>query len=99
MVNVCPDDAKRKEAIEKCYMILYSKPHRECATKYSCDIMDVFTNCIKFVCSDFQDDEACEAVGAAIDMCRPFPGLSDEIKKCYKDLFIVIDPNSKFYRK
>ncbi|KAK7492980.1 hypothetical protein BaRGS_00015710, partial [Batillaria attramentaria] len=42
MLNVCPDDAKRKEAIENCYMILYSKPHRQCATKYSCALIDIF---------------------------------------------------------
>nr|KAG5703960.1 hypothetical protein BaRGS_020557 [Batillaria attramentaria] len=64
MLNVCPDDAKRKEAIENCYMILYSKPHRQCATKYSCDLMDVFAACIKFVCSDYTDMEACAEVVA-----------------------------------
>nr|KAG5703962.1 hypothetical protein BaRGS_020559 [Batillaria attramentaria] len=99
MLNVCPDGAKRKEAIENCYMILYSKPHRKCATKYSCELIDVFANCVKFVCSDYKDEVACQAVAEAIDMCRNFPGLSDRIleAKCYTG-FIVLDSNSTVYK-
>ena len=42
-VNGCPSDEKRIEAIKVCHTILYSQPHRECATRFSCGIIDVFT--------------------------------------------------------
>jgi len=96
MQNVCPDDAKRVEAIEVCHSILYSKPHRRCATQYSCDIIDVYADCVKFVCSNYQDQAACDSVGESIDMCREYPGLSEKVGKCYNDLFIeLIKPGRK----
>lgn len=99
MVNECASDAKRVEAINRCYTILYSKPHRECATKFSCNIIDVFYNCVKTVCSDFKDKVSCEALGEAIDMCRAFPDLSEQVATCYKGMFIPINPNSAYYKR
>lgn len=96
-VNVCPNDAKRVEAIEVCHTILYSLPHRECAIRFSCAVIDVFASCLKFVCSDYKDKDACQEVGDAIDMCRDYPGLTGKIQGCYIDLFVNVDKNSVVY--
>nr|KAG5703956.1 hypothetical protein BaRGS_020553 [Batillaria attramentaria] len=86
MTKDCSDEGK-KDAITRCYKIMDSDAHAKCANKFSCDIMDVFVDCVRFVCSSFSDTAACNRIGSSIDLCREFPGLSDKVDEanCYKD--------------
>lgn len=93
LINGCKNDTQRADAIEKCYRILYSSGHRKCATMFSCELMDVFSSCINFVCTG--NDTACYEVASAIDNCRDFKGLSSLIQEagCYKG-FLPLPPQN-----
>jgi len=101
MLDMCDSDEMRVEAMRTCTQILRSNKHTKCVTKYACDPMDVFVDCVDWVCSNYDDDYACERVGKAIDMCRTFTwnDLSDRVedRNCYKEfLNIVKQPEPVF---
>lgn len=87
MNNVCPNDAKRVEAINLCYGILYNKQYRGCvyhnAEKASSELIDVFYQCVELVCSGFTNQTACQALGDYIDTCPNSPGLTNKVQECY----------------
>ncbi|KAK7107457.1 uncharacterized protein [Littorina saxatilis] len=89
----CANETERAEAIKTCHHILDSNGHTECVVKFACDPMDVFKNCLQYACSGYTDEDACERVGQAIDMCREFPELTPKVKEanCYKDLLTAED--------
>ena len=49
--------------------------------------------CVQFVVSDYTDDDACEELGAAIDLCRGYDDLVPKIQErgCYTDLLTSAD--------
>jgi len=93
MTEVCTEE-QRLEAVMTCGQILSSKRHTQCITKYSCDPMDTFVDCVDWVCSGYSDDFACERLGKQIDLCRNFRqnDLSARVDnaKCFRD-FLHID--------
>ncbi|XP_076462134.1 uncharacterized protein LOC143294642 [Babylonia areolata] len=92
MTEECNDKQKR-EAMITCTQILASYKHTKCVTKYSCDPMDTFLDCVDWVCSGYKNDDACERVGRTIDLCRKFKagGLSEKVDKakCFKDFLPI----------
>ncbi|KAK7107461.1 uncharacterized protein [Littorina saxatilis] len=94
LTEMCTEQ-QRKTAIITCGQILSSLKHTKCLTKYTCDPMDVFVDCIDWVCSDFSDDAACERVGMGIDMCRTFRDgnltMRVENAKCYTEFLPIMD--------
>lgn len=95
MNNVCPNDTQRVEAINRCFRILKSPKHRLCVTRSNSELIDVFYECVKFVCSDFTDKSVCKALGDYIDTCPNFPGLTIKVKECYKGLSVAPDKKKK----
>lgn len=92
MTQVCTED-QRIEAVKTCGQILSSSGHTQCITKYSCDPMDAFTDCIDWVCSGYTDDFACERLGQSMDLCRTFRenDLTAKVDnaKCFMDFLHI----------
>jgi len=92
MTEEC-SESQRIEAVMTCGQILSSKRHTQCITKYSCDPMDSFVDCIDWVCSNYKDDFACERLGQSIDLCRNFRenDLTARVDdaKCFRDFLHI----------
>jgi len=94
MTQVCTEE-QRKDAVMTCGEMLSSRKHTKCITKYACDPMEAFKDCVEWVCSDYQDDLACERLGEAMDMCRTFKegNLTAKVEdaKCFRDFLHLED--------
>ncbi|XP_025090485.1 uncharacterized protein LOC112561876 [Pomacea canaliculata] len=93
LTKTCPDDAARQLAVSYCWPIVGSLGHRNCLSKYTYDIAEIFAACVEWACSGFpkpgaDKDKNCNALAEAIDDCRRFPGLKEKIdeSKCYTGL-------------
>ncbi|KAL8616771.1 hypothetical protein ACOMHN_017808 [Nucella lapillus] len=78
-------EEQRRQAMVTCTQILSSYQHTKCLTKYNCDPMDVFVDCLQWTCSNFTDTSACERIGEGIHMCRNFKDLTERVENanCY----------------
>ncbi|XP_025098507.1 uncharacterized protein LOC112566502 [Pomacea canaliculata] len=100
LVNLCPDDAARQKTIAACWKILGEKGHRKCLTKYTFSPIEIFANCIDWMCQGApakDPTKSCDKVAEAIDDCREFPGLTSLVKesKCYSGLSYRLKDDSQ----
>lgn len=63
--------------------------------------MCVSQDCIDWVCSDFNNNNACKRVARGIDLCRKFTGgdLSAKVQnaKCYREFLPIIREATNLY--
>ncbi|GLS81919.1 hypothetical protein GCM10007893_27660 [Paracoccus marinus] len=100
--DTCDTFDKTLRALKHCHEILTSASHTLCVTRFSCDPMDVFNNCMKwgcmgegFVANTDAEKEVCFALGEGIDLCPDFVSTSLDVNltrrliqsKCYKEYF------------
>ncbi|XP_025098504.1 uncharacterized protein LOC112566500 [Pomacea canaliculata] len=100
LVNLCPDDAAREKTIAACWRILGEKGHRKCLSKYTFSPIEIFANCIDWMCQGAPPKDptkSCDKVAEAIDDCREFPGLTSLVKesKCYSGLSYRLKDDSE----
>merc|ERR1711872_682925 len=80
----------RYKASKLCWGLVGKPLYQRCISGNMDSPISAFRHCVEFVCSDYKDPNACEALGDELDMCPELPEVSRTVKQQCKPNLVTV---------